>query len=379
MKNDEKIIIKRFFECLLPITVCNLKCGYCYVIQRNYRNMKPANLLYSPEHIGKCLTKDRLGGACYFSICGAGETMAQKEIIDIIRELLKNGHIVNITTNGTLTRQFEKLKEIDSNLLKHLHFSFSFHYNELKRLKLLDIFFDNINLVKKIGCSFMVQLNLCDEYLDSIDDIKKICMKKVGAYPQIAATRKEDSNLENIELLTEHTVEEYKKVGNSFNSELFKYTMKNFNVRRKEFCYAGERSGVLNLATGELRKCYGDPNKQNIFANPSKKIKFEAVGNNCYSRYCLNSSHFMSLGVIDGIDEDITYVSLRNRENAEWFNKEVKEALDVKLGSNNEIYSNLKKIRINIKEKFKKLLILTKRIIKKALRIRKKTCQEPKN
>ena len=98
----KEIHVKRFFECLMPVTVCNLKCSYCYVIQRNYRNMKLAELKYTPEHIGKCLTKERLGGECFFSICGAGETLAQPETLRIAKELLKNGHIVYITTNGTL-------------------------------------------------------------------------------------------------------------------------------------------------------------------------------------------------------------------------------------------------------------------------------------
>lgn len=62
----QEIHIKRFFECLIPVTVCNLKCSYCYVIQRNYRNMRLAELKYTPEHIGKCLTKERLGGECFF-------------------------------------------------------------------------------------------------------------------------------------------------------------------------------------------------------------------------------------------------------------------------------------------------------------------------
>lgn len=61
-----EIHVKRFFECLIPVTVCNLKCSYCYVIQRDYRNMKLAELKYTPEHIGKCLTKERLGGSASF-------------------------------------------------------------------------------------------------------------------------------------------------------------------------------------------------------------------------------------------------------------------------------------------------------------------------
>lgn len=54
--------IKRFVECLMPITVCNLKCDYCYVIQRNNRKGKMAELKYSPEQIGAALNKERWGG-----------------------------------------------------------------------------------------------------------------------------------------------------------------------------------------------------------------------------------------------------------------------------------------------------------------------------
>ena len=54
--------IKRFVECLLPVTACNLKCSYCYVIQRNKRKMQQAVLRYSPEQIDRAMSKDRWGG-----------------------------------------------------------------------------------------------------------------------------------------------------------------------------------------------------------------------------------------------------------------------------------------------------------------------------
>ena len=54
--------IKRFVECLLPITACNLHCSYCYVIQRNNRKMKQAQLKYTPEQIGQAMLLDRWGG-----------------------------------------------------------------------------------------------------------------------------------------------------------------------------------------------------------------------------------------------------------------------------------------------------------------------------
>ena len=91
--------VKYFFECLIPITACDIKCHYCYVVQRDNRKMKMANMKYSPDYIGKALSKKRLGGIAYFSLCGAGETMMQKELPELMLALLKEGHYVNVTTN----------------------------------------------------------------------------------------------------------------------------------------------------------------------------------------------------------------------------------------------------------------------------------------
>ena len=95
--------VKRFIECLIPVTACNLKCSYCYVIQRHNRKGRMAELKYSPEQIGRALRQERWGGVCYFSICGSGETTLQKGLEDIVYQILQQGHYVNITTNGTVT------------------------------------------------------------------------------------------------------------------------------------------------------------------------------------------------------------------------------------------------------------------------------------
>lgn len=363
--------IKRFFECLVPITVCNLKCSYCYVIQRNYRNMKLANMQYTPAHISKCLTKERLGGMCYFSICGAGETLAQPEVLEIAEGLLKNGHLVNITTNGTLTNKFKQLEKFAKEDLKRLHFSFSFHYLELKRLNLLDAFFNNIKYIKQLGCSFVVQLNLCDEYIPHIDDIKKICMENVGAYPQIAVTRNEEGSLRNVKILTKLSAEEYKRIGDTFSSPLFDYTMEKFNKKQTEFCYAGQRSGVLNLATGELKKCYGHSKSQNIFKDPNSPIKFEPIGKACRTSFCMNSSHFMSLGVMDN-NETVTYCDLRDRKKAGWFNDVTRNYLSMKLSKSNSVLNAKEQRSINHKERgllyYEKVRGKVARIIKRRKR-----------
>lgn len=339
--------IKRFVECLIPVTACNLKCSYCYVIQRNNRKNQMAKMKYSPEQIKLAMSRKRWGGTCYFSICGAGETTLQIGLEDIIHSILVNGHYVNITTNGTVTKRIEDILKTNSEYVSHLHFSFSFHYLELERLQLTERFFENIRLVKKAGASFMVQFNLCDEYIPYLDDIKKLCIENVGAMPQVAATRKEEDGLQRIDLLTEYNTEEYKDYGDSFNSPLFNFTMTNFNVRRKEFCYAGDWTAILDLSTGIIRRCYSSYIYQDVFKNPNEKIRFVAMGNCCGSPFCMNSSHFMSLGVIPEIDTP-TYAELRNREEVEWYTEEMEEFLSGKLYEQNRLYGPIKKIVSNM-------------------------------
>ena len=364
--------IKRFIECLVPVTACNLKCSYCYVIQEGRRKNEIPQFKYSPEHIGKALNKERLGGISYISICGAGETLIPKEMPKIIEEILKQGHFVNITTNGTLTERFDEITAIPKELLKRLHFAFSLHYIELKKLNCLDKFFKNVKMVQDAGCSFLVQLNLCDEYIPYIEEIKEKCFNEIGAYPQIAATRKEDfsEQRQKIELHTDLDYKEYIDIGNKFESPLFDFTIKNFLVERKEFCYAGDWSFLLNLQTGDIKKCYAETEHQNIYEDLNEPIRFEAVGNNCKCKYCINSSHFMSLGVIPNIKTP-TYAELRNREKAGWYNKEAKEFLNSKLNESNKIYSRTQKTLINVNYKSKSLKSKFKNKLRKILKYEK--------
>ena len=182
---------KRFIECTIPVTVCNIECPYCYVIQENRRSMKLAELKYPPSHIAKALRKERLGGICLINICGSGETFAQKEVNEIVPLLLKEGHYVNVTTNGTLSKRIRALVDSIPEYINHLHFSFSFHYTELVKHHLLNEFFSNIKYVREKGASFVLQFNLCDEYLPYLDEIRKLSIEHVGALPQVALTRDE--------------------------------------------------------------------------------------------------------------------------------------------------------------------------------------------
>lgn len=341
--------IKKFIECLIPVTKCNIRCSYCYVIQENRREGDVPELDYDLDTMQKALTKERFGGVCYFSLCGAGETLIPEYTIDIAYRLLENGHYVNITTNGTLSKRFDQIIErFPKEYLSRLHFAFSLHYLELVRLKSLDRFFENVNKVKENGCSFVVQLNMCDEYYPYLNEIKKICLEKVKAFPQIAVTRKETKYPKmEIDLYTDQSEEEYIQNGRSFQSPLFEFTLQNFKKKRKEFCYAGDWSYQLNLKTGLLKRCYCSCVVQNIFKDVQKPIFTCAVGKFCNSDYCFNSSHFMSLGVIPEVPTP-TYARLRNRKEAGWYTESMNEFLSGKLEDTNVQYNKIQRLKTNI-------------------------------
>ena len=360
--------MRRFIECLLPITTCNLHCSYCYIIQGNRRTNEKAIFQYSPEHIGKALSKERLGGVSLISITGSGETFIPQELPQIVYEILKQGHFINITTNGTLTRQIKNFLTETEGFHNHIHISFSFHYVELLKKGLVRTFFDNVRMVREAGCSFLLQINLSDEYLEHWEEIKRISLEYCGAYPQVALTRKETNN--TFKIHSSLSFEEYIKKGKEMRSPLFDFTCKNFMVKRKEYCYAGYWSGKLNLGTGVMTGCYGNGIQQNIFKNLKDKIKWCPIGHHCDFQYCFNSSHFISQGIIPELEPLPSYGELRNREYAHWYTDEMRDFLYQKFQYTNPLLSGRQKKYYDLQYIIHKYIRLSswRLFIKKCLR-----------
>jgi organic radical activating enzyme len=339
---------KAFVECLIPVTACNLRCPYCYVIQENRRTEKIPDLPYDIETIQRALSKKRFGGTCFFNLCGAGETMLPHYTIDIAKALLENGHFINITNNGTISKRFDEIISLFSEEeLSRCCFAFSLHYLELKRRKMLDRFFRNVNLVHDAGASILVQLNLTDAYLPYLDEIRETCIKYVGAAPQLAATREETAfPAKKVKLMTSLSEDEYRAAAAPFNSPLFDATMKNFNVKRREFCYNGAWAFELNFGSGRLHRCYYSAYVQDIFKNTEAPITRIPVGNCCNSPYCFNSSHYMALGTVPEVDMP-SYVDLRDRPEAGWYQPRMKAFLSHKLSDSNVESSHAEKVFAN--------------------------------
>ena len=212
---------------------------------------------------------------------------------------------------------------------------------------MLDRFFQNIEMVKNAGCSFSLELTPSDEYIPYIEEIQRISQEKVGALCHVTVER-EETNPE-LPILTKLTREEYRNTWGSFDSNLFEFKMQTFNVKRREFCYAGEWTAHLNLGTGVLKQCYCGAVIQNIFENTKKPIHWEALGNNCAEPHCHNAHVWLTLGAIPSLDTP-TYASMRDRitgNGEHWLQPKMREFISGKLKDNNPLHSEQEMKRIN--------------------------------
>lgn len=335
--------MKRYIECYVPVTSCSLRCHYCYITQHRLFSKELPQFQYAPDYVAKALSKERLGGTCLINMCGGGETLLPPEIPAYIRALLEEGHYIMVVTNGTTSRRFDEIATWPEELLKRLVFKFSFQYLELKERQLMDVFFNNIRKVYQAGCSFTLELTPCDEFIPYIEEIKAECIKQMGALCHITVARDERTN--TFPILTQYSIEEYKKIWSTFDSPLLDFKLSVWGQKRKEYCYCGDWSFNLNLGTGEIGQCYWTWTKYNIYKDLSKPIPFHVIGTLCRESHCHNAHSFLTLGVIPELQTPC-YAVLRNRttlDGVEWLRPEMKEFLSCKLEANNELYQDNRK------------------------------------
>ena len=336
--------IKRLVNCFIPVSVCNFDCRYCYVPQVEGRKKnKMPDWRCAPEEIRKALSVSRLEGTCFMNICGDGETLIPKEVPEIIRNLLLEGHVLEVVTNGVLSERFDEILAFDSKLLERLEFKFSYHYEQLKNRGLLDVFWNNVLRARNRGCSFTIELVPHDELIPLIDEIKLDCISHVGALCHVTTTYDYSNNMKINSKLSE---EEFIKTWGQFDSPMFDFKMSLIHQKRNEYCYAGEYLMSVDLATGEAHQCYFG-RKQNIFENVESPLKWNAVGKNCYYPICFNAHALLVFGAIPKLAQGIYYTDIRNRtcgDGSEWLKEPVKSAFQSKFIDSNLEYSGLKKI-----------------------------------
>ena len=265
------------------------------------------------------------------NMCAGGETLLGTQTIPIIEQLLLEGHYVMIVTNGLLTEKLVEITRFDSLLLERLFFKFSFHFLELKRVNKTEIFFDNIELVRAAGCSYTVEITPNDELEPHIEEVKRVCMDKLKVLCHVTIPR--DVTSREIKLLSKRPLDEFYDIWRSFDSSLLDFKKEIFYVKRKEYCFAGAWTYLLNLATGDIRQCYSGSLSSNIYEDMDKPVNEIPIGHDCELAHCYNGHAFLTLGAIPELNTP-TYASLRNRVNVDgvqWINERMASFLSQKL------------------------------------------------
>ncbi len=350
--------IEKFIGVHFKVGACNLRCSYCYL---GKHENKLVDIPYSLETIRNAFSKERLGGTCYINICSDGETLIHPMMPEIIKMFLWEGHYVLVVTNATLTSRLQECIEL--NRANRLFFKVSFHYEEMKRLGTLDVFFHNLEMLKESPCSFTVEYITCDETLNEIEEFKKLCIEKMGTLPQINMPR--DERACNLGVLSKSTWEKYLAEWDAcnFHSEFWDFRKQIFGRKYRDFCYAGYRSLWINMENGYSYQCYHLPPLQNFMEEIDKPVKWLAVGNNCPEAHCYVAYSHMTLGTVNCpsyVKYRPTYDVIRNRkclDGTEWIKPTFKEAFQIGVNREKE-FSGKKKKMIN---QFNRLLKWKKR------------------
>lgn len=337
--------VKKLLFFRIPMSICNLRCHYCYLAQRKecYQGVSPV-MKYSPQEVAEALSLGRVGGAAFMNFCADGETLLTKDLDLYVKELVKEGHYAEIVTNLTITSALEKFLGWDKELLKHLEFKCSFHYLELKEKKLLNTFAENVKKIWKAGASASIEITPSDELMPYIEELKEFSIKEFGALPHVTIAR--DDSTKNIDYLTKLPIEEYDRIWSQFNSGFWQYKKSIFGKRQTGFCYAGKWSLYIDLSTGVARQCYCGKCIGDVFQNPSKPLPEKPIGI-CQLPHCFNGHAFITLGLIPNTTE-VRFGDIRNRKTnsgEEWIQNEMLLFLNTKLENSNCSIKNIDKIR----------------------------------
>lgn len=338
--------IKRYIDCAIPIDACNLRCHYCYITQKRKFKSSIQPFTHSIEEYKRAFSIERLGGICLINMCAGGETLLSNEILPIIKELAQMGHYISIVTNGTLTKRFLEISKWDDCIKSHIFVKFSLQYLEMIRYGWLERFANNVNMIKNANVSFTVEITPSDELIPYIDEVKKYCIDSFGALCHVSIAR--DERTTDWQVLSNLDFESFKNTWKVFDSCLFDFKSQLFYVKRKEFCYAGDWSIVVDFESGEIKHCNYSSAIGNLF-DFSKAIDFRAIGKNCPSPHCYNGHSFLSLGAIPEINS-VSYDMVRNRkaiDGTEWLQPEMKKIMQCRLEESNRQYGSFKKWKVS--------------------------------
>lgn len=321
-------------------TMCNFHCDYCYVWRRMGFHDSRILSTHTPKEIRAGLTQKKLGGICFINICARGETLLTENIVELVYELLQEGHYVSIVTNGTVSSVINELLEFPAEIQRRLFFKLSFHYLELNKRNLFDVFWNNVCKIRNTNCSYTLEITPFDGLVEYIPDIKEMFNEKEnGAIPHISYAR--DSTKKGYDVYTDLPIDEYNKIWSSFDSKMFDLKKEWYGKHITDFCYAGEWTYLVNILTGDIKPCYAQDPIGNIYDKSFTVFPKNPVGNNCKMEYCINNHAFLAWGAVPSIDCS-SYLDMRDRvrnDGQHWVKQPYYGFMKQKLSNNNYDYA----------------------------------------
>lgn len=328
-------IIKCFISVTVSIDFCNLQCQYCYVGQHKDFYKKEL-VYYSPGFIRRALSRKRIGGTAFINFCGTGETLLCDELPEIIEALLEEGHYISIITNALITKKIQRI--LSSKHHERVFFKCSFHYLELRRKHLLEVYVNNVKSIKESGASLSIEFVPHDELIPYMDEMIAFSKLNFGALPHVTVAR--DETKADFSILSSLSETEYMKTWGIFQSPLFEVKMRT-RQKQTKYCIAGHGTFLMNLNHGGTRFCPGNGKFINMYSHIDSKIEFAEIGKNCESPYCINGHAYLTFGMVPEVKE-YSYLDVRDRlcsDGTHWVNGKMREIMAQRICDNLEVES----------------------------------------
>lgn len=347
--------VKKIFLFRIPMSICNLRCHYCYLSQRpvHFEGIQP-EMKYSPEQVGYALRRERIGGEAFINLCADGETLLVKDFDKYIKALAEQGHYLEIVSNLTVTPVLSKILSLPKDLLSRIEFKCSFHYLELKAKGKLQLFAENVKKIWEAGASANIEVTPSDELIPYIPELKEFTLKNFGALPHLTIAR--DDRTKGIDYLTSLDINEYDRIWGEFDSDFWKFKKSIFGKKQNDFCYAGQWGMYVDLTTGEARQCYCGKALGNIFENPELPLPEEPIGK-CPLPHCYNGHALLTLGYIPEL-KSAHYGDIRDRERPDgshWLNPDLKAFFNSRLEESNNQLSRWERRKFYVNNDLKKI------------------------
>lgn len=353
MNNDK---VSRAITVYVQGNACNLQCDYCY-----YNNSNPsektikAKIEYPLDVMISAFSPERIGGVADVTIIGSTETLLTEEVIPFVHGLLGLGHVVTVVTNATITERISKLIDCPMECKKNLILKCSFHYRELIKKQLMDVYFSNIKMAVAAGVSAYPFVVICPDYVGELENIGNLIQENLGTKAHCSPC---------LDIKNAYDL----KFGAAFNPEpsenLHEVLEKNFDMRifdecvkykqvdvQNSFCYAGCWSVVVDFATGIQRKCHGYPAEiGSFYDNVENLYKWgEPVAMSCGIESCALQYNFFSEGLLPDYKSTYTYGQILYQPKL--ISKYVRDKLNVKFNKVHERLSVDEENRITLKNK----------------------------